>query len=78
MKKSRLSDLLLIIVLTLLILTIVGFAFVQSIPKPSSPDFTVKAVANAIEKTIKNQPLTPYENDSYPSLTIYLDSKTTA
>ena len=68
MKKSRLSDLLLIIVLTLLILTIVGFAFVQSIPKPSSPDFTVKAVANAIEITIKNQPLTPYENDSYPSL----------
>ena len=38
------------------------------IPKPSVPDFTVKAGATAIEVTIKNQPLSSYENGSYPSL----------
>jgi hypothetical protein len=65
---SKLACLLLIAVLTLSSLTIIGSAFAQSIPKPSNPDFTVKAVANTIEVTIKNQPLTPYENSSYPSL----------
>lgn len=38
------------------------------IPKPSVPEFTVKAGATAIEVTIKNQPLSSYENGSYPSL----------
>jgi hypothetical protein len=39
-----------------------------SIPKPSVPEFTAKANATAIEVTIKNQPLSSYENGSYPSL----------
>jgi hypothetical protein len=38
------------------------------IPKPSIPEFTAKAIATAIEVTIKNQPLSSYENGSYPSL----------
>ena len=38
------------------------------IPKPSVPEFTVEAGATAIEVTIKNQPLSSYENGSYPSL----------
>jgi hypothetical protein len=38
------------------------------IPKPSVPEFTVKASATAIEVTIKNQPLSSYENGSYPNL----------
>jgi hypothetical protein len=38
------------------------------IPEPSVPEFTAKAVATTIEVTIKNQPLTSYENGSYPSL----------
>jgi hypothetical protein len=46
----------------------VGFAFAQSLPKPSVPEFTAKIVANTLEVTIKNQPLSPYENGSYPSL----------
>ena len=65
---SKLSGLLLIIVLILSSLTMIGSAFTQSISKPSSPDFTVKAVADTIEVTIKNQPLISYENGSYPSL----------
>jgi len=68
MKSSKLAGLLFIIVLILSSLTIVGSAFVQSISKPSSPDFTAKIVGDTIEVTIKNQPITPYENDSYPSL----------
>ncbi|UCC57914.1 MAG: hypothetical protein JSW14_06000 [Candidatus Bathyarchaeum sp.] len=68
MKNSKLAGPLLIIVLILSSLTIIRSAFAQSISKPSSPDFTVKAVANTIEVTIKNQPLTPYENGGYPSL----------
>jgi hypothetical protein len=39
-----------------------------SIPKPSVPEFTAKADATAIEVTIKNQPLSSYENGTYPSL----------
>lgn len=65
---SKPVGLLLIAVLILSSLTIVGSAFAQSISEPSVPDFTVKAVANTIEVTIKNQPLTPYENGSYPRL----------
>jgi hypothetical protein len=65
---SKLAGLLLIAILILSSLTIVGSVFAQSISKPSVPDFTVKAVANTLEITIKNQPLTSYENGSYPSL----------
>ena len=68
MKSSKLVYPLFIIVLILSILMIVGSTSAQSISKPSSPDFTAKVVANTIEATIKNQPLTPYENGSYPSL----------
>jgi hypothetical protein len=68
MKSSKLAGLLFTIVLILSSLTIVGFAFAQSISKPSSPDFTIKAVADTIEVTIKNQLLAPYKNGSYPSL----------
>jgi hypothetical protein len=45
-----------------------GSAFAQSISKPSAPDFTTKIVADTIEVKIKNQPLGPYENGSYPRL----------
>jgi hypothetical protein len=41
---------------------------VNGIPKPSVPEFTAKADATAIEAIIKNQPLSSYENGSYPSL----------
>jgi hypothetical protein len=68
MKSSKLAGLLFIIVLILSSPTIVGSAFAQSISKPSSPDFTAKIVGDTIEVTIKNQPLTPYENGSYPNL----------
>jgi len=57
-----------IAVLTLSSLIIVGSAFAQSVSKPSAPDFTAKIVGDTIEVTIKNQPLTSYENGSYPSL----------
>lgn len=57
-----------IAILTLSSLTIVGSAFAQSVSKPSAPDFTAKIIADTIEVTIKNQPLTSYENGSYPSL----------
>jgi len=41
----------------------------QTIPSPSVPEFTLKGVdATTVEVTIKNQPLTPYENGSYPNL----------
>jgi hypothetical protein len=65
---NKLSGLLLIIVLMLSSLAVFGSAFAQSMSTPSSPDFTVKAVDDAIEITINNQPLVPYENGSYPSL----------
>ena len=65
---KNLAGLLLITVLILSSLTIVGSAFAQSISKPSVPDFTAKAFATTIEVTVKNQPLTSYENGSYPSL----------
>jgi hypothetical protein len=65
---SKLAGLLLIAVLILSSLPIVGSAFAQSVSEPSVPDFTVKAVDTTIEITIKNQPLTSYENGSYPSL----------
>ncbi|GEM_PF-1653038 len=67
-RPASLLVLLLITVLTLSSLDIVGSVFAQSLPKPSVPEFTAKAVGNTIEVTIKNQPLTPYENGSYPSL----------
>ena len=65
---SKLVSQLLIVFLILSSLTMVGFAFAQSLPKPSVPEFTAKIVANTLEVTIKNQPLSPYENGSYPSL----------
>src|SRR5665647_1898307 len=40
----------------------------QTTPRPSVPEFTAKVVDTTLEVTIKNQPLTPYENGSYPSL----------
>ena len=40
----------------------------QTMPRPSVPEFTAKIVDSNLEVTIKNQPLTPYENGSYPSL----------
>src|SRR5665648_355275 len=40
----------------------------QTIPRPAVPEFTAKVVDTNLEVTIKNQPLTPYENGSYPNL----------
>ncbi len=40
----------------------------QPIPRPAVPEFTAKVVDTNLEVTIKNQPLTPYENGSYPNL----------
>src|SRR5665648_370788 len=40
----------------------------QTIPKPAVQEFTAKVVDSNLEVTIKNQPVTPYENGSYPSL----------
>jgi hypothetical protein len=40
----------------------------QTIPRPSVPEFTTKVVDTNLEVTIKNQPLTPYQNGSYPNL----------
>ena len=40
----------------------------QTMPRPSVPEFTAKVVDTTLEVTIKNQPLTPYENGSYPNL----------
>ena len=40
----------------------------QTMPRPAVPEFTAKVVDTTLEVTIKNQPLTPYENGSYPSL----------
>ena len=60
--------LLLIIILSSSSLLAVQLVQAQSIPKPSVPDFTVKAIASAIEVTVKNQPLFSFENGSYPSL----------
>ena len=68
MGNSKLAYPLFIIVLILSNRMIVGIVFGQSMSKPSSPDFTAKVVANYIEVTFKNQPLTTYENGSYPSL----------
>jgi hypothetical protein len=67
-RSTSLLVLLQISVFTLSILAIVGSAFGQSLPKPSVPEFSAKVVDNTLEVTIKNQPLTPYENGSYPSL----------
>ena len=66
--SASLFVVLVIAALTLSSLAIVGSAFAQSLPKPSVPEFTAKVVDNTLEVTIKNQPLTPYENGSYPSL----------
>ena len=69
MKRSTsLFVLLFIAVLTLSSPGIVGSGFAQSLPQPSVPEFTAKVVDNTLEVTIKNQPLTPYENGTYPSL----------
>ena len=65
---SKLAGLLLIPVLILSSLTMFGSAFAQSTSEPSVPDFTAKAFTTIIEVTIKNQPLTSYENGSFPSL----------
>jgi hypothetical protein len=40
----------------------------QTIPRPSAPEFTAKVIDTNLEVTIKNQPLTPYQNGSYPGL----------
>jgi len=69
MKRSvSLFVMLFIAVLTLSSPEIVGSGFAQSLPRPSVPVFTAKVVDNTLEVTIKNQPLTPYENGTYPSL----------
>ncbi|MEJ2241399.1 MAG: hypothetical protein P8Y18_04575 [Candidatus Bathyarchaeota archaeon] len=68
MKNSKLASLFFLSLLILSSLHIVGSAFAQSIYEPSVPDFTAKVVANNIEVTIKNQPVNPYENGSYPNL----------
>lgn len=50
-------------------LTTLESATAQTMPQPSVPEFTLKGVdATTVEVTIKNQPLTPYENGSYPNL----------
>ncbi len=69
MKRSvSLFVLLIIAFLTLSSPEIVGSSSAQLLPKPSIPEFTAKVVDNNLEVTIKNQPLTPYENGTYPSL----------
>ena len=68
MKSSKLVGLLFINFLILSSIMIVWSAFAQSMSDPSVPEFTAKVVANTIEVTIKNQPLAPYENGSYPGL----------
>ena len=65
---SKLVGQLLIASLILSNLMIAGSTFSQSIFEPSVPDFTAKAFVTTIEVKIKNQPLTSYENGSYPSL----------
>jgi hypothetical protein len=40
----------------------------QTIPRPSVPEFTAKVVDTNLEVTIINQPLTPFDNGSYPNL----------
>jgi len=37
-------------------------------PRPAVPEFNAKVVDTNLEVTIKNQPLLPYENGSYPNL----------
>ena len=67
MKNNKCTGLLFNVVLLLSSLMI-GSLFAQSISKPSIPEFTAKIITNNIEITVKNQPLTPYENGSYPNL----------
>jgi hypothetical protein len=43
-------------------------ASAQTTPIPSVPEFTAKVVDTNLEVTIKNQPLTPFENGSSPGL----------
>ncbi len=40
----------------------------QSTPRPSASEFTLKATGSALEVTVKNQPVSAYENGSTPSL----------
>jgi hypothetical protein len=68
MKSSKLVGLLFINFLIVSSLMIVGSVFAQKISEPSVPDIMAKVIANTLEVTIKNQPLAPYENGSYPSL----------
>jgi hypothetical protein len=58
----------LIMAISSLSLLMVKPANAESISKPLVPEFTLKVVASSIEVTIKNQPLTAYENGSYPNL----------
>ena len=68
MKSSKLVGLLFINFLIVSSLMIVGSVFAQKISESSVPDIMAKVIANTLEVTIKNQPLAPYENGSYPSL----------
>ena len=65
---GRFFSILLVTLLTASSLIMVESANAQTIPKPSVPEFTLYVVESSMEVTIRNQPLTPYENGSYPGL----------
>ena len=50
------------------ILTIESVSAQANQTRPSAPEFTAKVVDSSLEVTIKNQPIAPYDNGSYPSL----------
>jgi hypothetical protein len=62
-----------LILIGIMAISCMGILMVESVsaqimPRPSVPEFTAKVVDTKLEVTIKNQPLTPYENGSYPNL----------
>jgi len=61
---SKFANLLLIVFLILLSTVLVKFAFAQSMPKPSVPEFTVQFVNETIEVKVKNQPFVSYYDTS--------------
>jgi hypothetical protein len=68
---SKIANLLLIAVLTLLSLTIVGFAFAQSISKPSIPEFTAEFVDHSYIVPASTT-IDPYNGEqiTHPSYTV--------
>jgi hypothetical protein len=62
--KSLISPFIFFLILSSLLVLTVTPVTVQAGFKPSVPQFTVKLVDNLIEVTIKNQPFTPYNDES--------------